>query len=158
MFTLNIYISKHQICFNVNAPNVTVFLRPCTSSNSIHGPVVFISMRGIFNSGFVVFCPGYRWWRDLCWTVVAASAVSDDGRPVGSGCCCFPAMDVHGGVSHHAPSHVWSLAGCHWGLHPDPCQNLGGDEMKHFLRCIPTIYSPRIAQVPTVLLTLVLFR
>lgn len=106
-----------------------------------HGPLLLISMRTIFNSGFVVFCPGSRWWRDLCWTVVAASAVGDDGRPVGSGCWCFPAMAVHGGVSHHATSHVWALAWCHWCLHPDPCQNLGGGELKHLFRCVFTEYS-----------------
>lgn len=146
MFTLNIYISKkanmlYSDCTQFHSlPSLLCNFRMSKERQSctIHGLVLFIWMRTIFNSGFVVFCPGYRWWRDLCWTVVAASAVSDDGRPVGSGCWCFSAMDVHGGVSHHAPSHVWALAWSHRGLHPDPGQNLGGGERKHFFQCIST--------------------
>lgn len=58
---------------------------------------------------------------------MAASAVCDDGGPVGCGCRGFPAVDVCGGVSHHATSHVWTLSGGHRGVHPDPRQNPGGN-------------------------------
>lgn len=143
------YIHKQKICFILTAPNFTAFPRSCATSECLKNANPAPSMVLFYLFGwelhltlvfvcFVVFCPGRRWWRDLCWTVVAAPAVSDDGRPVGSGCWCFPAMDVHGGVSHHAPSHVWALAWSHRGLHPDPGQNLGGGERKHFFQCIST--------------------
>lgn len=58
---------------------------------------------------------------------MAASAVSDDGGHLVCGCRCFPGVDVCGSVSHHATCHVWTLSGGHWGLHPDPRQNPGGN-------------------------------
>lgn len=140
-FTLNIYISKYS---KVLKCDFTLIPHSSTSNSGPRKVDPAPSMVPLWLFKWEVnltllllsFCPGYRWWRDPCWTVVAASAVSDDGGPVGCGCWGFPAVDVHGGVPHHAPSHVWSLSGRHRGLHPGPCQNLGGGETRHVVLCI----------------------